>query len=322
MTQKTQAKYRIRNWGEYNRALIQRGSLTVWFSEEALGKWHSTNHTGQKGRPQVYSDEAILCALVIRTVYHLPLRALEGFLHSIVTLLGLGMLVPSYSQVCRRAKDLKKSLNRLSKKRPRDIVFDSTGLKVYGDGEWKVRQHGTSKRRTWRKLHIGMDPDSGEIIVGELTNNGAGSGDAEVAQNLIKKIPKGLKRVFGDGAYDSVEFRQEIDKAGAEPLIPPPIDAVVHRDTTDPALMKRNDAICEIVGLGGNDEARKLWKLLIGYHTRSLGETTMYRIKQLTGSNLRSRELERQQVEAHVKCLVINTMTKLGMPDVRWLDAA
>jgi IS5 family transposase len=322
MTQKTQAKYRIRNWGEYNRALIQRGSLTVWFSEEALSKWHSTHHTGEKGRPQVYSNETILCALLIRIVYHLPLRALEGFLHSIVTLLGLEVPVPSYSQICRRAKDLKKAFKKLSKRRPHDIVFDSTGLKVYGEGEWKVRQHGSSKRRTWRKFHIGMDPDSGEIMVLELTGNGTGSGDAETAQKLIKKIPKGIKRVYGDGAYDGIEFRQEIAKAGAEPFIPPPRDAVVHSGSTDPAVMKRNDAVCEIAGLGGDDEARKLWKRLKGYHERSLGETAIYRVKQLTGSNLRSREWERQQVEAHIKCLIINKMTKMGMPRGKWSEAA
>ena len=309
-------------WSTHYRALVQRGSLTIWFSEEAQNKWHSVSRTSEKGRPQIYSDEAILCILLVRTVYHLPLRALQGFLLSVISMLGLGVLVPSYSQICRRAKVLKKALKKLSNRRPHDIVFDSTGLKVYGEGEWKVRQHGTSKRRTWRKFHIGMDPASGEIIVAELTSNGMGSGDAETAQKLIKKVPQGIKRVFGDGAYDAIEFRQEIDKAGAEPFIPPPRDAVVHRNTKDSAVMKRNDAVCEMAGLGGDDEARKLWKRLKGYHKRSLGETAMYRIKQLTGSNLRSREWERQQVEAHLKCLVINKMTKLGMPNGKWSEAA
>ncbi len=322
MIQQTTTRYNIRNWAEYNKALIQRGSITLWFSDEAISKWHSNSRTEQKGRPQVYSDEAILCTLLIRTVYHLPLRALQGFLLSMVVLLGLGVLVPSYSQICRRAKALKKALQKLSNKRPHDIVFDSTGLKVYGEGEWKVRQHGVSKRRTWRKLHIGMDPKSEEIIVAELTSNGVGSGDAETAQKLIKKIPKGMKRIFGDGAYDGIEFRQEIEKAGAEPFIPPPRDAVIHKNTTDLAIMKRNDAVCEITGLGGDDQARKLWKQLKGYHKRSLVETTMYRIKQLTGSKMRSREWERQQVEAHIKCLVVNKMTKLGMPCRIWLEAA
>lgn len=310
--------YRIKNWPQYNRSLIQRGSMNFWFSEEAIKKWRSTSHTGERGRPQEYSDDAILCALLIRTVYSLPLRALEGLLKSIATSLELDIKIPSYTQICRRAKALKRVLRKLSKKRPKDVVFDSTGLKVYGEGEWKVRQHGASKRRVWRKLHLAVDPDSKEIIVSDLTTNGVGSGDAQIGKKMMKQVPKGVKRVFGDGAYDSTEFRQEVESLGAETIVPPPRDGVTHPNTTDPAITKRNDAILEISGLGGDDPARKLWKILRDYHRRSLAETTMYRIKQLTGGNLRSREWERQCVEGYIKCFVINKMTQLGMPDSVW----
>ena len=98
--------YRIKNWSQYNRSLIQRGSIIFWFSDESIKRWKSTSHTGEKGRPQEYSDDAILCALLIRTVYHLPLRALEGLLRSLAELLKLDIKIPSYSQICRRAKDL------------------------------------------------------------------------------------------------------------------------------------------------------------------------------------------------------------------------
>lgn len=315
-------RYRIKNWSKYNKSLVQRGSINFWFSEDAIKKWKNTNHTGEKGRPAEYSNDAILCALLIRTVYHLPLRALEGLLLSLVSSLGLSLKIPSYTQICRRAKDLGKTLKKLSSRRPHDIVFDSTGLKVYGEGEWKVKQHGVSKRRTWRKLHLGMDPDSKEIIVAEVTTNSTGSGDSQVGKKMMKKAPKSAKRIFGDGAYDGIEFRQEIEKFGAEPIIPPPRDAVVHRETTDVAIQKRNEAVREIYGLGGDDEARRLWKILKGYHRRSLVETTMYRIKQLTGGNMRSREWERQCVEGCVKCLVINKVTSLGMPDSVWESVA
>jgi IS5 family transposase len=291
------------------------------FSEEAIKKWRNTNHTGGKGRPQEYSDDAILCALLIRTVYHLPLRATEGLLLSLVSLLGLSLKIPSYTQICRRAKFLGRILKKLSSKCPHDIVFDSTGLKVYGEGEWKVRQHGVSKRRTWRKLHLGVDPDSKEIIVAELTSNSIGSGDSQVGKRLLNKAPKSVKRVFGDGAYDGTEFRQAIETNGAEPIIPPPRDAVVHPAATDAATQKRNDAVKEICGLGDDEEARRIWKILKDYHRRSLAETTMYRIKQLTGGNVRSREWERQCVEGFIKCLVINKMTSLGMPDSVWESA-
>lgn len=315
-------RYRINNWPEYNRSLIQRGSINFWFSEDAIRKWRNTSHTCEKGRPKEYSDDAILCALLIRTVYHLPLRALEGLLLSLVSLLGLSLKVPSYTQICRRAKHLGKVLKKLSSKRPCDIVFDSTGLKVYGEGEWKVRQHGKSKRRTWRKLHLGMDPDSKEIILAEVTGNSTGSGDGQIGKKMMNKAPKSAKRIFGDGAYDGAEFRQKIEKNGAEPIIPPPRGAVIHPDTTDEAIRKRNDAVSEINGLGGDDQARRIWKILKGYHRRSLAETTMYRIKQLTGGNMRSREWDRQQVEGYVKCLVINKMTSLGMPESSWEKVA
>lgn len=311
-------RYRIKNWSKYNKSLIQRGSINFWFSEDSIRKWKNTSHTGEQGRPLEYSDDAILCALLIRTVYHLPLRATEGLLISLVALLGIPLKIPSYTQICRRAKLLGKTLKKLSSQRPHDIVFDSTGLKVYGEGEWKVKQHGTSKRRIWRKLHLGMDPESKEIIVAELTSNGIGSGDSQIGKKLLKRAPKSAKRIFGDGAYDGTEFRQEIEKNGAEPIIPPPRDAVVHRESTDKAMQKRNDAVKEIYGLGGDDEARRIWKTLKGYHRRSLAETTMYRIKQVTGGNMRSREWERQRVEGYIKCLVINKMTTLGMPDSVW----
>ena len=128
--------------------------------------------------------------------------------------------------------------------------------------------------------------------------------------------------MFGDGAYNGHSFRGAVEKHGAETVVPPPRDAIVHADAIDPALRKRNDSVREIHGLGGDDVARELWKKLKGYHCRSLAETTMYRIKQLTGGNVRSRRWESQCVEANIKCLVINMMTRLGMPIGRWEEAA
>lgn len=141
----SKAKHRISNWKDYNRSLVQRGSITVWFSDDALSKRHAVP-TGKRGRPTTYSDDAILTALLIRFVFHLPLRALEGFISSLASALGLGLQIPCYSQICRRAQLLGKDLKRLTKLKITDLVIDSTGLKVYGEGEWKVRQHGYSKR--------------------------------------------------------------------------------------------------------------------------------------------------------------------------------
>ncbi len=313
-------KYKIRNWSQYNTALVNRGSITLWFTPEVIAKWRHVGHTGEKGRPREYSDDAILCILLIRMSYKLPLRMGVGFLKSIVQLLNLDLKIPSYTQVCRRAKSLGKALKRLSRRRPAHIVFDSTGLKVYGEGEWKVRVHGKSKRRTWRKLHIGIDPISQEIIVAELTSNATGSGDALVARKMIKKVPKGIRSVRGDGAYDDLAFRRDISALGAEIIVPPPRDAVVH-PSRDPAILNRNRTILEIQGLGGDDQARKLWKKLKGYHVRSLVETAMYRFKQINGSQMYSREFSRQKTEAYIKCMILNKFTTLGMPIGEWVAA-
>ena len=166
---KEKTKYRVKNWPNSNQSLINRGRITFWFSEDTIQKWLSSKQTGEQGRPQIYSNEAILYALMIREVYRLPLRLLQGFLKSFFLMLGLNLPVPSYSQISRRSSCLNKKLKRFFRRG----VFDSSGLKVYAEGEWKVRQHGQSKRRTWRKIHIGMEPHTGEILLCEMTKNSA-----------------------------------------------------------------------------------------------------------------------------------------------------
>ena len=132
--------YKIRNWSQYNKSLIKRGSITFWFSEDCIKKWKGGRKKGHFGRPFKYSDDAIICALTIRFIYHLPLRALEGFLKSLVAILKISISIPSYTQICRRSQNLKIN-KKISKKRPKDIVFDGSGFKIYGEGEWKVRTH-------------------------------------------------------------------------------------------------------------------------------------------------------------------------------------
>lgn len=214
----SKARYHIRNWKDYNRSLIQRGSITVWFSEDAISKWHAAP-TGKRGRPSTYSDDAILAVLLIRFVFHLPLRALEGFLASIVSVMGLCLCTPSYSQICRRAQLLGRDLKRLTKRKITNLVIDSTGLKVYGEGEWKVRQHGYSKRRTWRKLHLAICPDSNEILFVRLTDNK--TPDHEIYPQLLEAAPKTVERTYADGAYDRELCYQANFDHGASPIIPP-----------------------------------------------------------------------------------------------------
>ena len=314
----TKGKYHIRNWSQYNKSLIQRGSITVWFSEDTVEKWLAPGEKGKRGRPKVYSDDAILTALIIRSVFHLPLRALEGFLRSLILLMGLGLRVPSYTQICRRAKYLKAGINRYSNNQVKDLVIDSTGLKVYGEGEWKVRQHGHSKRRIWRKLHLAVCPDSNEVIFEILTENS--KSDCEVYPELLKAIPKTTERTYGDGAYDTKKCYQASDQHGLQ-LITPPQKNAVYRKNAPSYLKSRNDAILEILGLGGDGEARKLWKKLKGYHLRSLSETAMFRFKALFGSHLKARGIQAQKAEVRAKCEALNIITGLGMPESEWIAA-
>ena len=306
-------QYTITNWPKYNEALKKRGSITLWISKDVYNSWYSTGRTGKKGRPQKYSDEAIVVALKLREVYHLSLRAVQGFLESL-----LPMHIPSYTQLSRRAGGLMKKLSRLSCRHPTDIVIDSTGLKVYGEGEWKVRQHGISRRRTWKKVHLGIDPQSGEILAVEMTD--ASVSDATVAPELLQRVPRSVRNCYADGAYDTQRVRAEIHRRGARAIIPPRRGARVCDHTIDPSVEQRNNDILEIAGLGGGAEGRALWKTLSGYHTRSLVETMMYRLKTITGGTLRSREQSRQTAESYVKCLVVNEMTRLGMPRGYWKE--
>jgi len=314
----SKGKYRIQNWKDYNRSLIQRGRITVWFSEDVLKKWFAAKKEGKRGHPEIYSNDAIFTALVIRSVFHLPLRALQGFLMSLLVIMNIALPVPSYTQICRRSKALGQKLKKLSKKRITDLVVDSTGLKVYGEGEWKVRQHGHSKRRTWKKLHLAVCPDSKEIIFEVLTENSVA--DCEIYPEFLKAAPKSVERTYGDGAYDTESCYLANANHGAEPIIPPQKNAVFHQKVP-PHLVPRNNSYLEILGFGGDDLARKLWKKLKGYHRRSLAETSIFRFKQLFGNNIRGRRIETQRAEIRAKCQALNIMTELGMPKGEWLAA-
>jgi hypothetical protein len=198
------ATYRLRNWREYNATLMQRGSLTVWVSEEALTAWHDDVRTGRPGAPHTYSDTAILCMAWLSAVYRLTLRATQGLLASVLNLLKVGLPVPAYTTLCRRWRKLEVSLSPRATDEPLHLVVDATGIKVYGEGEWKVRCHGWPKRRTQAaKLHLGVDETSGEIVAAAATTNDYG--DGQLMPELLNQIDQAIAQVSGDGAYDTCE---------------------------------------------------------------------------------------------------------------------
>jgi len=300
-------KYRITNWRQYNAALVNRGSLTLWIDEVVIDRWHQVS-----GKGAVYHDDAILCGLCLRSVFGLALRQTQGFLHSLALMLELGVEVPHYSTLSRRASRLKvpaQCPNRHNQSGPLHLVIDSTGLKVFGEGEWKVRVHGVGKRRVWRKLHLGVDAASGEILAHELTMNNVH--DGPVLPGLLDQIDKPLDQVSADTAYDSFRCHRAIHGRGARPVIPPRKGASIlpPRTVKDPPPT-RGRIVQRIHQIG-----RKAWKKESNYHQRSLAETAMSRFKTIIGPKLRNRNIENQKTEAAIGVAILNAFTALGMPE-------
>jgi len=302
---KKKAQYRVRNWREYNDALVQRGSLTLWIEESVLSQWHVNERKGKRGAPTRYSDWLIQMALVIREVFHLPLRALEGFLRSIVQLMGLeGVSVPDYTTLCRRQKRLQVTIPRLFRGEPVHIAIDSSGLKIYGEGEWHRKVHGAGRRRSWRKLHIGVDCDTRQVVSCELTASFVT--DDQVLEELLDQLDGDpLASVAADGAYDTRQCHQAIAERKATALIPPREDAVEWEPDHPRTAVVR--AI--------RQQGRKEWKQASGYHRRSLAENAFFRLKTLFSDRLKNRSFESQCTEAYCRIVALNRMTALGMPE-------
>ena len=212
-------RYRVRNWHHYNQALIARGGITFWIDEAALTTWRNTQASNCPGVPRIYSDTAIHCAVVVKSVYRLSLRAAQGFVSSVMGLMRLDLPVPNYSTICRRQGSLKVPIFSCPNSRPRHIVIDATGLRVYGAGEWHVHKHRGGRRRSWRKLHLGVDEQTKEIVAVEV--NASHVHDSQVLPGLLTQISGKVGQVSGDGAYDTKACYASIGQRGAKATIPP-----------------------------------------------------------------------------------------------------
>jgi Transposase DDE domain len=298
--------YRIRNWSQYNDALVRRGSITLWVDQDTLQAWRYQGPT-RRGAQFEYSDLAIECLLTLRAVYHLTLRATEGFARSLFALMQVDLSVPDYTTLCRRAATVRITLPKKATG-PLHLVLDSTGLKVYGEGEWKVRQHGYSKRRTWLKLHLAVDPKTHEIQAAMVTD--AGVTDAETVPALLDQVEGPIECAAADGAYDRQGVYDTLKDRSARAVIPPRRDAKIkrHGNRSGPRL-DRDENLRRIRQIG-----RSAWKEESGYHERSLVETAMFRMKVIFGDGVASRSPARQATEAGVRCRALNIMTHQGMP--------
>ncbi len=314
---KPKQKYRIKNWKEYNAALVNRGSLCIWVSEDVLDAWRAEKETGKNGSPRLYSDIAIISCLTLKKLFHLPLRAIEGFVSSLFRRTSASLPTPNYSTLSRRAETLSVVLLKTVKpkrkgggeKEKTHLIIDSTGVKVYGEGEWKVRQHGASKRRKWLKIHIGID-ETGEIRVAEVTENNVH--DGEVAKKLLDQEEANLDAFAADGAYDHSKIYDALTERGISTiLIPPRKDAKIwwhgnHKATPHP----RDENLRAI-----RKTTRKRWKESSGYHIRSLVEMLMFRYKTIFTDKISARTWNRQVTEIMLALSALNKMWWLGKPD-------
>ena len=290
---------------------MQRGAITLWIDEEVLANWHpKLEGKRQRGGQPRYSNQAIECLLMLTAVYRLPYRQTIGFAQSILEMLDADVQAPDYSLLCKRSKTLDVDLPTSKTDEPKHIVVDSTGLKIYGEGEWKVRQHGYSKRRTWRKLHLGVDETTQELQAVVLTE--ANIDDAEAGKKVLAETADEIEQVSGDGSYDQHKFYDAATERRVKRMrVPPRRDAKIWQHGNSKKVpLPRDENLRHIRQVG-----RKKWKQDSGYHRRSLAETAVYRFKTIFGNKLSTHTLSRQVTEARIKATALNRMTRLGMPD-------
>ena len=308
---KSKAVYRVKNWSSYNRALVARGSLTVWIDDSFWPQWYDQRPC-QRGAQFVYSDRTMEWMLTMRMLFGLPLRQTQGFIQSLLDLMGRALAVPDYSTLSRRHGSLAVMLPCQRCDKPMHMVVDSTGLKVYGEGEWKVRQHGWTKRRTWRKLHVGVNEATGEVVAQTLTSHRID--DASQVAPLLTQVEAAVEAVGGDGAYDKQKVFDALATPPSGPSIRPIIalrkDAKIQQHGNGKAPPLARDEMLRAMRRKG----RKRWKQESGYHRRSLAETLIYRYKHLIGGQLKARSEANQQVESRLGCAILNRMIHQGKP--------
>ena len=298
---------RVTNWRAYDASLRQRGSLTVWFTAAAVAAWHAEPRTTPGGQPH-YSALAITTALTLKAVFRLALRQTEGLIGSIIRLLGLALSVPDHTTLSRRAETLEVPRPR-SGTEPAHLLVDSTGLKLCGAGEWLVEKHGTRTRRSWRKLHLGRDADTGQIVTATLTTNDVDDG-SQVGP-LLDQVAGPVASFTGDGAYDQDGVYASVAERYPEAaIIVPPRSTAVPSATAETAPTQRDRHLQLIAERG-----RMGWQKASGYTTRARAETVISRYKRVIGDELRSHTDERRATEMDVAVHVLNRMLELGRPN-------
>ncbi len=296
-------KYRVGNWPSYDASLVQRGNIIIWMSPEAIKNWNAMPKGRRRrgGQPK-YSDLAIETALTLRLLLHLPLRQTEGFLGSIFELMGLHLDAPDHTTLSRRAARLNVALRSRTTTGAIHLVLDSSGLAIFGEGEWAAAKHGRKGIQGWKKLHLGVD-QTGSIVAQTLTDSNAD--DATTGVRLIKAVKPKIKTVIGDAAYDTRALYAEGLSRGARVIVPP----IKTASTEGDPWPQRDRAVRRIARVG-----RRQWKKEAGYHRQGRVENAFFRFKTIISDRLRARGADAQKVEARLACSILNRMSELGRP--------
>ena len=308
------ARYAVKNWPEYEASLRQRGDLRIWIADDVADHWTVPGKRTPKGDP-IYTDLAIETVLTLRLVFHQPLRQTEGFMSSVLAFMGHDLPVPDHSTLSRRGGGLVRSRRLSSAKDSLDLVVDSTGLKMYGPGEWRQERFGDKRagksRRSWRKLHLGIDPANGDIVAADLTDKDVG--DVTVLPDLLDQVDGRINKFLADGAYDGdptyLLFIQRPQSLPLPEVIVPPRGAGLGLAKAEDLLRQRDRHVEAI-----QDRGRMAWQKSSGYNRRALVEATMSRYKRIVGPGLRSRAPEPQKTEAMMGVDILNQMFGLGRP--------
>jgi len=292
-----------RDWSEYNAALVNRGYLTIFISKDFAKEWYvkyDENIPRKRGGQPKYTEKAITALLSLRFVFKQPLRAMEGFAKSLVSMMNLDLEVPDYSTLSLKLKEMKIRLPLLTKDKDGHVIsLDSTGLKIHGQGEWNRKKHKQKDRREWVKMHLAVDNESMQILAVEATADDVH--DCEVFNQLVDTIPGQIDKALGDGAYGTVGAYKKSEERNIELVAKPKTSDSVDKKATEPHILERNKQIAYF-----QEKGLHAWANKNGYWDRNRAETTMSRFVTTFDDKLASRTVESQKNEITLKCHILN----------------
>ena len=300
---KYKTKYRVNNWATYDRALVERGDITIWLSPGAIADWEPAR-SGKRGGQWKYSKVAIEAALTLRLVFSLPLRQAEDFLNSLFGMMGIDLSAPDHTTLSRRGQRLEVQLHHIPANEPVHLIVDSTGLSIVGEGEWAAAKHGGKGQRGWKKLHLGVDGTP--AIIGQILTDG-NADNAKTGLALIQAVERDIASVTADAAYDTIAIYEAANERGAKVVVPPTRTATVSRRGRRSASRDRTIRRVKKVG-------RRQWKKESGYHRQGTALNAFFRYKSMIGDQLRARAQRARETEAVIACNILNRMAALGRP--------